>query len=183
LRIIGIDPGLRHTGWGIIDIVNNKLIYVADGSISAPVSLTDGNRLFFIKQNLTALMLQYKPSISALEQIFVGTGIGSSLKLGMARGVALMVLAEAGLQTKELPPRLVKKTITGSGSASKEQIKSMVVRLLNITPKNEDSSDALAIAISAQHIDENNMISNNVKKNKSLDIAIAKALLKEQNIR
>ena len=63
MRIIGIDPGLRHTGWGIIDIVNNKLIYVADGSISAPVSLTDGNRLFFIKQNLTALMLEYKPSI------------------------------------------------------------------------------------------------------------------------
>ena len=94
-----------------------------------------------------------------------------------------MVLAEAGLQTKELPPRLVKKTVTGSGSASKEQIKSMVERLLNITPKNEDSSDALAIAISAQHIGENNMISNNVKKNKSLDIAIAKALLKEQNIK
>ena len=183
MRIIGVDPGLRHTGWGIIDIVNNKLIYVADGSISAPVSLADGNRLFFIKQALTDLILQYKPSISALEQIFVGAGIGSSLKLGMARGVALMVLAEAGLKTKELPPRLVKKTITGSGSASKEQIKSMVERLLNITPKNEDSSDALAIAISAQHIGENNMISNNVKKNKSLDIAIAKALLKEQNIK
>ncbi|MDB9872891.1 crossover junction endodeoxyribonuclease RuvC, partial [Alphaproteobacteria bacterium] len=75
MRIIGVDPGLRHTGWGIIDIVNNKLIYVADGSISAPVSLADGNRLFFIKRTLTDLILQYKPSMSALEQIFVGAGI------------------------------------------------------------------------------------------------------------
>ena len=182
MRIIGVDPGLRHTGWGIIDIVNNKLIYVADGSISAPVSLADGNRLFFIKRTLTDLILQYKPSMSALEQIFVGAGIGSSLKLGMARGVALMVLAEAGLETKELPPRLVKKTVTGSGAASKEQIKLMIQRLLNITPKNEDSSDALAIAISAQHIGINNFSSNKVKKNIGLELAIAKALLKEKKL-
>jgi crossover junction endodeoxyribonuclease RuvC len=182
LRIIGIDPGLRHTGWGIIDIINNNLIHVADGRVSAPVSLTDGNRLSFIKQELTNLVFEYKPSFSAVEQIFVGAGIGSSLKLGMARGVALLVLAEAGLETKELPPRLVKKTVTGSGAASKEQIKLMIERLLNITPKNEDSSDALAIAISAQHIGINNFLSNKIKKNIGLESAIAKALLKEKKI-
>ena len=182
MRIIGIDPGLRHTGWGIIDIINNNLIHVADGSVSAPVSLTDGSRLSFIKHELTNLVFQYKPSFSAIEQIFVGAGSGSSLKLGMARGVALLVLAEAGLETKELPPRLVKKTVTGSGAASKEQIKLMVQRLLNITPKNEDSSDALAIAISAQHIGINNFSSNKVKKNIGLESAIAKALLKEKKI-
>jgi crossover junction endodeoxyribonuclease RuvC len=180
LRIIGIDPGLRHTGWGIIDIINNNLIHVADGSVSAPVSLTDGSRLSFIKHELTNLVFQYKPSFSAIEQIFVGAG--SSLKLGMARGVALLVLAEAGLETKELPPRLVKKTVTGSGAASKEQIKLMIQRLLNITPKNEDSSDALAIAISAQHIGINNFSSNKVKKNIGLELAIAKALLKEKKL-
>ena len=69
MRIIGIDPGLRHTGWGIIDIINNNLIHVADGSISAPISLTDGSRLSFIKQELTNLVFQYKPSFSAIEQI------------------------------------------------------------------------------------------------------------------
>ena len=103
MRIIGIDPGLRHTGWGIIDIINNTLIHVADGRVSAPISLTDGNRLSFIKQELTNLVFEYKPSFSAVEQIFVGAGSGSSLKLGMSRGVALLVLAEAGLEPKELP--------------------------------------------------------------------------------
>lgn len=182
MRIIGIDPGLRHTGWGIIDLINNNLIHVADGRVSAPVSLTDGNRLSFIKQELTNLVFEYKPSFSAVEQIFVGAGSGSSLKLGMARGVALLVLAEAGLETKELPPRLVKKTVAGSGAASKEQIKLMIERLLNIIPKNEDSSDALAIAISAQHIGINNFLSNKIKKNIGLESAIAKALLKEKKI-
>ena len=180
MRIIGIDPGLRHTGWGIIDVINNTLIYVADGSISVPVSMTDGKRLSLIKEELTNLVFKYVPSFSAIEQIFVGAGIGSSLKLGMARGVALLVLAEAGIETKELPPRLVKKTVTGSGSASKEQIKLMIERLLNIIPKNEDSSDALAIAISAQHIGINNSLSSATQKNVGLELAIAKALLKEK---
>ena len=182
MRIIGIDPGLRHTGWGIIDIINNKLIYVADGSVSAPFSLEDGSRLSFIKQELTNLVFKYKPNFSAVEQIFVGAGTGSSLKLGMARGIALLVLAEAGLETKDLPPRLVKKTVTGSGAASKEQIKSMIVRLLNIIPKNEDSSDALAIAIAAQHIGFNNLSFNKIKKNVGLEKAIAQALLKEKKV-
>ena len=182
MRIIGIDPGLRHTGWGIIDIINNKLIHVADGSISAPVSLTDGSRLSVIKQELTNLVDEYKPSFSAVEQIFVGAGSGSSLKLGMARGIALLVLAEAGLEIKELPPRLVKKTVVGSGAASKDQIKLMIERLLNIIPKDEDSSDALAIAISAQHIGTNNWSFNKVEKNLGLDLAIAKALLKEKRL-
>ena len=182
MRIIGIDPGLRHTGWGIIDVINNNLIHVADGRISAPVSLTDGSRLSFIRLELKNLVFQYKPSFSAVEQIFVGAGSGSSLKLGMARGIALLVLAEAGLETKELPPRLVKKTVTGSGAASKEQIKLMIERLLNIIPKNEDSSDALAIAISAQQIGLNNISCNKIKKNTGLELAIAKALLKEKRI-
>ena len=177
MRIIGIDPGLRHTGWGVIDIIDNKLSYVGDGRVSAPVSLTDGNRLLFIKKELALVIFQYKPSFSAVEQIFVGSGTGSSLTLGMARGVALLVLAEAEILTKELPPRLVKKNVTGTGAASKDQINSMVRRLLNIIPKNEDSSDALAVAISAQNINFDNPASI-LTKNKGLELAIAKALSK-----
>ena len=180
MRIIGIDPGLRNTGWGIIEFQNNKLIYLGDGSISPSPNLSDGERLLFIKNKLTEITLEHTPTMSAIEQIFVGSGTGSSLKLGMARGVSMLALAEAGLMIRELPPKLVKKTVTGYGAASKQQLKSMVEKLLNVVPKNEDSSDALAIAISAQNIgfDDNFSFS---EENNGLNLAIARALLKEQN--
>ena len=100
----------------------------------------------------------------------------------MARGVSILVLAQAGLQIKELPPKLVKKTVTGYGSASKDQIKSMIEKFLNIIPKNEDSSDALAIAISAQHLDYDNIATKSSDDYNGLNSAIAKALLKEKNV-
>ena len=182
MRIIGIDPGLRNTGWGIIEFRNNRLIHVDDGRISPPSISSVGERLLFIKNKLSLIVKKYDPNISAIEQIFVGPGTGSSLKLGMARGVSILVLAQAGLQIKELPPKLVKKTVTGYGSASKEQIKSMIEKILKITPKNEDSSDALAIAISAQHLDYNNITNKLSDDYNGLDSAIAKALLKEKNV-
>lgn len=182
MRIIGVDPGLRNTGWGIIEFQNDKLIHIGDGSISPSTNLSDGERLLFIKNKLTEIVIKHVPTISAIEQIFVGPGTGSSLKLGMARGASMLVLAEAGLNIKELPPKLVKKTVTGYGGASKEQIKSMIEKLLNIVPKDEDSSDALAIAISAQHIGYNNITSDLLEENNGLNLAIAKALLKEKNI-
>ncbi len=182
MRIIGLDPGLRHTGWGIIELKNNKLYHIDDGSISPSTTLDDGQRLLIIKNNLKEIIESYNPNISAIEQIFVGSGMGSSLKLGMARGVSFLVLAEAGLKIKELPPKLVKKTVTGYGSASKLQIKAMVKKLLGINPKNEDSSDALAIAISAQHIGYNDVCSDFTNKKSGLELAIAKALLKEKNV-
>jgi crossover junction endodeoxyribonuclease RuvC len=181
LRIIGIDPGLRHTGWGIVDFKNNKLNYIGDGRISPSTSIPDGERLFFIKRQLLEIISKYIPNKSAIEQIFVGFGAGSSLKLGMARGVSMSVLAESGLHITEIPPKLVKKTITGYGSASKQQIKSMIENLLHIVPKNEDSADALAIAISAHNMKNYNVSSNLQGENNSLDIAISKALLKEKN--
>ena len=182
MRIIGIDPGLRNTGWGIIEFKNNRLIHIDDGRISPPSISSVGERLLFIKNKLSLIIKKYNPNISAIEQIFVGPGTGSSLKLGMARGVSILVLAQAGLQIKELPPKLVKKTVTGYGSASKDQIKSMIEKLLNIIPKNEDSSDALAIAISAQHLDYNNITNKLSDDYNGLDSAIAKALLKEKNV-
>ena len=180
MRIIGIDPGLRHTGWGIVEFKNNKLIYIGDCTISPSTSTSDGKRLFFIKSQLSQIISKYSPNKSAIEQIFVGFGAGSSLKLGMARGVSMSVLAESGLDITEIPPKLVKKTITGYGSASKQQITSMIEKLLSVLPKNEDSADALAIAISAHHIGNDYTSSNLQQANNSLDIAIAKALLKEK---
>ena len=182
MRIIGIDPGLRNTGWGIIELIGNKLVHVDDGRISPPSISSIGERLLFLKNKLKVIVEKYDPNLSAIEQIFVGPGTGSSLKLGMARGVSILVLAQAGIGIKELPPKLVKKTVTGYGSASKDQIKSMIEKLLNIIPKNEDSSDALAIAISAQHIGYDNINSKLSQNYNGLNAAIEKALLKEKNV-
>ncbi len=182
MRIIGIDPGLRNTGWGIIELKGNRLVHVDDGRISPPSMFSIGERLLFLKNKLKVIVEKYDPNLSAIEQIFVGAGTGSSLKLGMARGVSILVLAQAGISIKELPPKLVKKTVTGYGSASKDQMKSMIEKLLNIFPKNEDSSDALAIAISAQHIGYDNINSNLSQDYNGLNAAIEKALLKEKNV-
>ena len=182
MRIIGIDPGLRNTGWGIIEFKNNRLIHIDNGKISPPSISSVGERLLFLENKLSVIVKKYNPNLSAIEQIFVGPGTGSSLKLGMARGVSILVLAQAGLQIKELPPKLVKKTVTGYGSASKDQIKSMIEKLLNIIPKNEDSSDALAIAISAQHIGYDKTNFKSFDNYNGLNSAIAKALLKEKNV-
>ena len=182
MRIIGIDPGLRNTGWGIIELIGNRLVHVDDGRISPPSISSIGERLLFLKNKLKVIIEKYDPNLSAIEQIFVGPGTGSSLKLGMARGVSILVLAQAGIGIKELPPKLVKKTVTGYGSASKDQIKSMIEKLLNIIPKNEDSSDALAIAISAQHIGYDNINSKLSQNYNGLNAAIEKALLKEKNV-
>ena len=180
MRVIGVDPGLRHTGWGVVEFKNNKIFHIDDGSISPSTKFGDGQRLLEIKNQLQKIINQYNPNISVIEKVFVGSGSISSLKLGMARGASMIALAEAGLIVNELSPKFVKKTVTGYGSASKEQIKSMIEKLLNIVPKNEDSSDALAIAISGQHIgyDDKRSFSNG---SDGLNLAIAKALLKEEN--
>ena len=180
MRVIGVDPGLRHTGWGVVEFKKNKILHIKDGSISPSTKLNDGKRLLEIKTQLLTIINKYNPNMSVIEKIFVGSGSISSLKLGMARGASMIALAEAGLIVNELSPKFVKKTVTGYGSASKEQIKSMIEKLLNIVPKNEDSSDALAIAISGQHISYNyNPPFSN--ENNGLNLAIARALLKEEN--
>ena len=180
MRVIGVDPGLRHTGWGVVEFKNNKIFHIKDGSISPSTKLDDGKRLLEIKNQLQTIINQYNPNMSVIEKIFVGSGSISSLKLGMARGASMIALAEAGLSINELSPKFVKKTITGYGSATKEQIVSMIEKLLNIAPKNEDSSDALAIAISSQHTSYDNNYSLSNESN-GLNVAIAKALLKDEN--
>lgn len=149
MTIIGIDPGLRSTGWGIIRINGNQLMWLADGMIRPDPKASDDQRLLHIETELIGLLNTHQPDQAYIEEIFVAKNPASALKLGMARGVALVALAQSGLTVNTIAARRVKQNITGSGRADKGQVTAMVSRLLNITPSGEDAADALAIAIAA----------------------------------
>lgn len=151
MRVLGIDPGLRATGWGVIEIMRGRLVHVANGVIKPAPSLPDTMRLGAIADELLGVIATHKPSYAAIEEIFVAKSAKSALKLGMARGVAIMTCGQASVEVQELAARLVKKSITGTGTADKQQIQSMVTRLLNVVPANADAADALAIAIAASN--------------------------------
>ena len=184
--IIGIDPGIRNTGWGIINNFENKLQYIDHGVIVPDTDESDATRLFFISSNLDKILNKYKPSLAVIEKIFVSASGESALKLGMARGVALNVIAsKKNILIKELAARFVKKAITGSGAADKNQIKFMIEKLLGKEVKKLDASDALAIAIAGANLRNEKLNSYNVtikseKKNinNNLTNAINRALNK-----
>lgn len=175
MKILGIDPGLRNTGWGVIHLESDKLKYVNDGVISTKRNLNDGERLLYIFQKLEDIILKFKPNIIGIEKTFVGEGNISSLKLGMARGVCLLVAAKTNISIRELAPKLVKKSVTGTGNADKQQVNSMIKILLGKKPVNDDSSDALAIAITANNHEAYEENSGNSSKY-NLNRAIQKAL-------
>ena len=158
--ILGIDPGLRHTGWGIVSFNNGKLSHIANGTVSPSVKLSMSERLFTIQRGLSMVFEQHKPQESAIEEIFVNKNPSSTLKLGMARGVAFAVPAQYNIPLTEYSANLVKKTVVGAGHAKKEQIQMMVKMLLpNVMLNSEDSADALAVAIChAQHYQTNKKI-------------------------
>ena len=150
---MGIDPGLRNTGWGIITICGSQLSYVADGTIRSNPKETLAQRLVHLHDGLSAIVHEWQPDEAAVEETFVNKDARATLKLGAARGIALLVPAKTGLPVGEYAPNMVKKTVVGSGHAGKEQIGAMIKILL---PKahidSADSADALAIAIChAQH--------------------------------
>lgn len=153
IRIIGIDPGLRHTGWGIISVQGTRLSYVADGTIKSDASASLAARLCQLHDQLREVIGAFLPDEAAVEETFVNKDARATLKLGQARGIAMLVPAQAGLSVAEYAPNLVKKTVVGSGHAEKQQIQAMVKILLpKATPNSADSADALAIAIChAQH--------------------------------
>ncbi len=153
IRIIGIDPGLRHTGWGIIGVQGTRLSYVADGTIQSDANALLADRLCQLHDQLREVIGAFQPDEAAVEETFVNKDARATLKLGQARGIALLVPAQAGLSVAEYAPNLVKKTVVGSGHAEKQQIQAMVKILLpKATPNSADSADALAIAIChAQH--------------------------------
>ena len=151
MRILGIDPGLRSTGWGVIECDDGRLQHIANGAIQPKTTLADADRLRIIFDRLGDVIVQHKPSQAAIEQIFVAKSAGSALRLGMARGVGLLVCGVNGLLVGEISARAVKKAVAGTGAAEKKQVQDMVARLLAVTVKNADAADALAIAIAASN--------------------------------
>jgi crossover junction endodeoxyribonuclease RuvC len=152
IRILGIDPGLRRTGWGVIEIEGNRLIYIACGSVQSDDTDTLADRLVTLHDELVRVVDEFRPDEAAVEATFVNKDAGATLKLGQARGIALVVPAKAGVPIAEYAPNLVKKTIVGAGHADKSQIRVMLGILLpKAAPKTHDAADALAIAITHAH--------------------------------
>jgi crossover junction endodeoxyribonuclease RuvC len=148
IRIIGIDPGLRNLGWGVVDCEGTRLSFVACGSIHSDAKLTLADRLRQLHDGLSQVIHAHQPHEAAVEETFVNRDPQSALKLGQARGVALLVPALAGLPVAEYAANLVKKTVVGAGHAEKAQIAMMVKVLLpKSDAKSADAADALALAI------------------------------------
>ena len=150
--IIGIDPGLRSTGWGVIEAEGTRLSYVADGSVHSQTDAPLATRLMQIHTQLADVIKNFSPDEAAIEETFVNKDARATLKLGQARGVAMLAPALAGLSVAEYAPNVVKKSVVGSGHADKDQVKHMVRVLLPRAEMNTaDSTDALAIAICHAH--------------------------------
>jgi len=149
--ILGVDPGSRITGFGVIKIVSNRCYYVTSGCIKI-TEIEVGNRLKQIFDGLTEVISSTKPDTSSIEQIFMFQNPGAAIKLGQARGVALLSLAHNGLPIAEYSAKQVKKAVVGTGAATKNQVQSMVQIILDLNNKpQEDAADALAIAICHYH--------------------------------
>ncbi|MCG8623331.1 MAG: crossover junction endodeoxyribonuclease RuvC [Proteobacteria bacterium] len=151
MRVFGIDPGLQCTGWGVITLTDNHLTWLGDGVVTTEASTPLPQRLLAINHGLMHHLAEYQVDMVGVEEVFLAKGIGAAMKLGMARGVALVAVAQVGVALHEVAARQVKRDLTGSGRAEKAQVASMVGRLLNVTPMSSDSADALAIAISTAH--------------------------------
>jgi crossover junction endodeoxyribonuclease RuvC len=152
IRIIGIDPGLRRTGWGIVETLGNSLRFVAAGTVTSDDKADLAQRLCQLHDGIGAVLIEHAPDEAAVEQTFVNTNAASTLKLGQARGIAMLVPARAGLVVAEYAPNAVKKAVIGVGHGDKKQVQ-MMLRVL--MPKavfdGDDAADALAIAICHAH--------------------------------
>jgi len=151
MRLIGLDPGLRLTGWGVIDVEGNRLRHVAHGVIKVSIEGSLAMRLFELFEGIAAVVAAQQPGEAAVEETFVNVNPGSTLKLGQARGVVLLAPARAGLPVFEYAANLVKKSVVGTGHADKRQIAMMVGRLLPGVEATADAADALAVAICHAH--------------------------------
>jgi crossover junction endodeoxyribonuclease RuvC len=152
IRILGIDPGLRRTGWGVIAVEGNRLVYVACGSARSDDEAALAERLAALHDELVRVVDAFRPDEAAVEATFVNKDAAATLKLGQARGIALLVPAKAGVSVAEYAPNLIKKTIVGAGHGDKAQIRMMLgVLLPKAAPKSHDAADALAIAITHAH--------------------------------
>jgi len=149
MRIIGLDPGLRHTGWGVVDKNGVKFSFVAAGVISADTTPSLAERLAELHSHLIKILDEFRPDEASIEKTFVNVNPESTLKLGQARGVVLLAPALKGLPVGEYTPNQIKKMIVGVGHADKKQVDMMIRKMLPTLPENipADASDALAIAV------------------------------------
>lgn len=153
IRILGLDPGLRRTGWGVVICEGSRLSHVAHGVIRAPEAGPLAGRLLCLFEALAAVIAAHRPDEAAVEEVFVNMNPASTLKLGQARAASLIAPAQAGLPVAEYATRLVKKAVVGAGSAEKDQVGFMVRRLLpGVGETCADSADALAVAIAHAHL-------------------------------
>jgi len=152
VRLLGLDPGLRHTGWGVVDVSGNRLTWVADGAIHSANDDSLARRLCQLHRGLLEVLECYRPDEAAVEETFVNKNPLSTLKLGHARAISLLVPAQAGLPVAEYPTNLVKKSVVGAGHADKNQVQVMVRQLLpGCRSSSADAADALAVAICHAH--------------------------------
>jgi len=152
MKILGLDPGLGTTGWGLIQADGNRLSHVANGQLKTDSGAPLPQRLAHLAGELEALLAEHGPESAAVEEVFVNANPQSTLKLGQARGVVIMVAARAGLDVGEYAARLVRKAVVGVGNAEKAQVHAMVARLLpGAKIAGPDAADALAVAITHAH--------------------------------
>lgn len=152
IRIIGIDPGLRRTGWGIIESLGNSLRFIASGTVTSDGDMDLASRLCQLHDGLAEVIHSHQPHEAAVEQTFVNKDAVATLKLGQARGIAMLVPARAGLKVAEYAPNAVKKSVIGVGHGEKQQIHMMIKVLMpKAVFKGNDAADALAIAICHAH--------------------------------
>jgi crossover junction endodeoxyribonuclease RuvC len=152
IRIIGIDPGLRRTGWGVIEIAGNRLGFLGCGSVTTNDKDALSARLLTIHDGLMRILEEFRPDEAAVEQTFVNKNATATLKLGQARGIAMVVPARVGVTVAEYAPNLVKKSIVGAGHGDKTQVRMMIgVLLPKADPGSDDAADALAIAVTHAH--------------------------------
>jgi crossover junction endodeoxyribonuclease RuvC len=152
IRILGLDPGLCNMGWGVVDWDGSRLTFIACGTITSRPDRAIGERLASLFQGLDEVLQCWTPHEAAIEETFVNGNARSALKLGQARGVALLAPARLGLSVAEYAPNSIKKTVTGAGHAEKVQIRAMLRHLLpKAAPQTDDAADALAVAITHAH--------------------------------
>ena len=152
MRLIGLDPGLRNTGWGVVDVEGNRLTYVAHGTVSPNANQDLAKRLRDLHEGLAQVLVDFNPDEAAVEETFVNKNPGTTLRLGEARGVVVLAPALAGLPVAEYSANRIKKSIVGAGHAAKEQVQMMVGRILpGCQFSSPDAADALAVAIWHAH--------------------------------
>lgn len=151
-RLLGLDPGLTATGWGLVDVTGSRLVHVANGTVKTKASDQLAQRLAAIHAGIDGVIRQHAPDDAAIESVFVNKDGQATLKLGQARGVAILAAAQAGLDVAEYAPNHIKKSVVGAGHADKRQMLAMVTMLLpSCNPHSEHSVDALAVAITHAH--------------------------------